>query len=679
MIKNRANDLKRKFYDEKASQINQAQINRDLEKVFRIAKNHEVFNEKALTPATCTTLAAHFESHFNKAPPEEIPTELVNLPEYLHQQFGEIPVGVKSNPPSKTELVQAVKRLKYRKATTDIPAEILKVLIDDPEELENLHQFFCEVWRTDKTPEDWNYCRLKALYKKGDPKLASNYRGLSVSSMLLKVLCSMVLVRLRPWYEASLLEGQFGFRENRGCQDAIYCLRQVQQIYHQMKKELYAGFIDLKAAFDWIPRKFLFKSLKARNINENEALHYLIEILENFYRETYNFMTGDSKAEAFETTSGVRQGASDSPTLFVAYLDFILRIYEKECKDEGLGIKIKYGIPNECTDRGERRVARSSGTLWLLWLGFADDLAILADSKADLERAIQKLYDIFVRFGLLMSIDKTKTMVMGDIDDEEYPEKLVKVNGKFLENHKFFIYLGQKFQHNDPYTPECELLGARKGSAMTAFIKNEKFFTNQKIAINTRRKVYDSLYRSKLTYCCQTWSSTATKLAPIYAAYNQNLRRLVRGGTSRLMTPLIDEAELQDQEDQRYDMAYTMKNERIFEITGATPLETYIRDQKINWFGHVCRLSNKHYAKMLTFHTEVNRRSGQPLNTLKKYVTDLFRVQDTPKKKTGIFSILDKFTRSKELVVPIQQIYKMLRERKESYLKDILNSGLVEN
>lgn len=450
------------------------------------------------------------------------------------------------------------------------------------------------------------------------------------------------------------------------------------QIYHQKREELCVGFIDLKAAFDWIPREFLFKSLKIRNVNENDSVLYLIEILENFYRATYNFMTGDSKESAFKTSSGVRQGASDSPTLFVAYLDFILRIYEMECKREGLGVKIKYAIPNECTNRAERSHARSSGVLWLLWLGFADDLAILANTKEELEKAIQKLYDVFKRFGLQMSMDKTKTMVMCDKSEAEYPKKLVKVNEEMLENLKTFTYLGQKFEYIDPYTPDCELQGVRKGGANSAYMKNEKFFKNQEVAMSTRRKVYDSLCRSRLTYACQTWSTTSTKLSSVSAAYNQNLRNLVRGGNSRLMTPLIPETELRSEEDQKYDMAYKMSNERIFEITGATRLEKYIRDQKINWFGHIYRLSNKHFTKMLTFHSETSRRTGQPLNTLKKFVIDQFKVPNSQKKKGKLSSIFSKFKQSKELVIPIEQIYQKLRARQENYLKDILGEGLLQ-
>lgn len=82
---------------------------------------------------------------------------------------------------------------------------------------------------------------------------------------------------------------------------------------------------------------------------------------------------------------------------------------------------------------------------------------------------------------------------------------------------------------------------------------------------------------------------------------------------------------------------------------------------------------------MLTFHTEPNHRTGQPLTTLKKYVFDLFKMPTEKRKNGKIASFFSQFTKQKDYAIPIEQIYKKLRKREEQDLKDILDSGLAES
>ena len=94
---------------------------------------------------------------------------------------------------------------------------------------------------------------------------------------------------------------------------SLHVLTRVQQIFHESNEDLYVGFIDLKAAFDWIPREWMFWSIKNRNVNQNKNLTTLLDLLQCIYNETYAVMSGEENEEAFKTTSGVRQGGCESP------------------------------------------------------------------------------------------------------------------------------------------------------------------------------------------------------------------------------------------------------------------------------------------------------------------------------------------------------------------------------
>lgn len=118
-------------------------------------------------------------------------------------------------------------------------------------------------------------------------------------------------------------------------------------------------------------------------------------MLKLIYKESFVVMTGDDKDKAFNTTSGARQGGCESPYCFNLYLDFILRIFEYECQQNNIQIKLHYRIPNEATNRAQRSVERSSGIFSLLLFGYADDLAILTNSAEKLQQAMEILFKLF--------------------------------------------------------------------------------------------------------------------------------------------------------------------------------------------------------------------------------------------------------------------------------------------
>ena len=101
------------------------------------------------------------------------------------------------------------------------------------------------LWSNLDIPDSWGNSRLKTLWKgKGSKSDPAKYRGISIGSTVCKLIISIILERIRPWYEAQLSDEQNGFRKNRGTTDSIYSMKRVQQIYLLV--------VDLTAAFDHI-------------------------------------------------------------------------------------------------------------------------------------------------------------------------------------------------------------------------------------------------------------------------------------------------------------------------------------------------------------------------------------------------------------------------------------------
>ena len=100
--------------------------------------------------------------------------------------------------------------------------------------------------------------------------------------------------------------------------------------------------IDLTAAYDHIPRDFLFRVLKLRN-----GAPFLIGILKLMYQHTTASVKG--MKTSFEVLVRCRQGGQESPVIFNYYFDYVLKVAAWEIDKEfphGWGLKFPFNIPH---------------------------------------------------------------------------------------------------------------------------------------------------------------------------------------------------------------------------------------------------------------------------------------------------------------------------------------------
>ena len=79
-------------------------------------------------------------------------------------------------------------------------------------------------------------------------------RSLSYWLTVCKLMISIILDQIRPWYEAQLTDEQNGLRKSGGTTDRIFTVKRIHQISHRKTQPLYLLFINLTTAFDHIPR-----------------------------------------------------------------------------------------------------------------------------------------------------------------------------------------------------------------------------------------------------------------------------------------------------------------------------------------------------------------------------------------------------------------------------------------
>ena len=185
----------------------------------------------------------------------------------LDETIGEIDDdGIDCPPPNQDEVRTAIARLKNNKAAgaDGLPAELFKTGGD--ELIGSMHKLICKIWLDERMPDDWNLSVLCPVFKKGDPSVCGNYRGISLLPIAYKVLSSVMCERLKPIVADLIGPYQCGFRPGKSTTDQIFTLRQILEKTHEKQIDTYHLFVDYKAAFDSPIREKLYEAMSELGI-----------------------------------------------------------------------------------------------------------------------------------------------------------------------------------------------------------------------------------------------------------------------------------------------------------------------------------------------------------------------------------------------------------------------------
>jgi len=114
---------------------------------------------------------------------------------------------------------------------------------------------------------------------------------------------------------------QFGFMKGKRTIDAIFMARRMQQNFRVKGKELYLCFVDLKNAFDRLPREVISWAMCKLGVEKR-----LLSTVMSMYtgrKTVIRTVYGNSKG--FEVKVCMHQGSALSPLLFVIVMEAISR------------------------------------------------------------------------------------------------------------------------------------------------------------------------------------------------------------------------------------------------------------------------------------------------------------------------------------------------------------------
>ena len=211
---------------------------------------------------------------------------------------------------SRAEVRKAIGQLNNGKAPgiDNIQAELLKA--DTDYASTKVNEIIDIVWRDEKTPRYWRKGLTVKLPKKGNLKECKNWRGITLLSVVSKVMGRIVIDRIRTGVESKLRKEQAGFRPGRGTTEQIL-------IFIEWQSSLCVNFIDFEKAFDSVYRDSLWLIMRSYGIPPK-----IIGMAKTLYDDfECSVVDGQDTTEWFKIKTGVKLGCNMSGLLFLLVVD----------------------------------------------------------------------------------------------------------------------------------------------------------------------------------------------------------------------------------------------------------------------------------------------------------------------------------------------------------------------
>ncbi|KAK3517211.1 hypothetical protein QTP70_001131 [Hemibagrus guttatus] len=177
------------------------------------------------------------------------------------------------------------------------------------------------VWWSGTVPLDWATGVVVPLFKKGDRRVCSNYRGITLHSLPGKVYSRVLERRVRPLVEPRIQEEQCGFHPSCGTLDQLYTFHRVLEGLWEFAQSVHMCFVDLENVFNRVPRGILWEVLWEYGVRGP-----LLRTVRSLYDQSRSLVRiASCKSDLFPVHVGLRQGCPLSPVLSITFMDRISR------------------------------------------------------------------------------------------------------------------------------------------------------------------------------------------------------------------------------------------------------------------------------------------------------------------------------------------------------------------
>ena len=359
-----------------------------------------------------------------------------------------------------------------------------------------LEKIFKLSLRSGECPDDWRKANITPIHKKGDRTDPSNYRPVSLTSQVCKVLESIVRTHIVDHLDTNkiLSDKQHGFREGRSCLTNLLVMMESWTEILDDDDGIDVAYLDFRKAFDLVSHKHLLYKMSKYGIKD-QALNWVKAFLSG---RTQRVVIRGTASESFEVTSGVPQGSVLGPILFLIFIN---------------------DLPLEVISP---------------LLLFADDSKIFTrivseTSKTNpqgnygrevLQRDLNNIKEWANKWKMEFNVDKCKVMHLGRLN----PKHTYTMGDRDLTVTSEEKDLGVIFDENLEFDKHIKTI-VNRANRMLGMIKIGFTCMDMEIFMN----LYPVLVRPLLEYCVQVWSPHKQKYIKLIEGVQERAVRMVPG------------------------------------------------------------------------------------------------------------------------------------------------------
>jgi hypothetical protein len=192
--------------------------------------------------------------------------------------------------------------------------------------------------------------------------------------------------------------------------DVIFLIRQLMERYREQKKDMHMIFIDLKKAYDKVPRNVMWWALQKHKISSK----YITLIKDIYDNVMTSVRTSDGDTNDFPINIELYQGSALGPYLFALVMDEVTK-------------DIQCGIP------------------W--YMLFADDVVLVDESRTKVDQKLE-LWRRTLEAKCFSLIRYKTEYIKCDFSATTQEEEDVRLDGQVIPKKDTFRYLGSMLQKN---------------------------------------------------------------------------------------------------------------------------------------------------------------------------------------------------------------------------------------
>jgi hypothetical protein len=473
---------------------------------FLLHSEMPIYQRRSNDAVMTERLADHYKVLFNKTSVQE-DMWLGSIPEGIFQ--GNELQHVKSTPPELGEVVSAIKQIKLGKAPglNGLRPELFKTTSDTI--AKRLCQDFAIIWSenpSETMPRAFIDANVVSLYKgKGSRSDPNMYRSIFLLDIAGKILARVLYVRIAVGLSRFWGSTQFGFRTGRSTSQAILLVRRLQYQAQIKRKSLCAMFVDLRKAFDSIPRKLLWTILTLLGVDPK-----LVEMLKCLHDTPVGTLVGSEVS--FSMARGVRQGCVLGPILFNTVFAALLRISFPSNEHSNIGYY------NDDTKE----------SINLVHIEYADDLVFFAEHPSGLAEMLVKLDNTCRPYGIEIAPDKTKWMTLSEGCPNGNSTKAIQLNGQEIGQVTEFTYLGSIISHDGDISKE---VATRLTKARSKLLSIRPLLKSS-MTLSAKQRLLMACVVPVLVYGTETWTLRKQDCTRLSSVLNTG-RRIILGSRSR--------------------------------------------------------------------------------------------------------------------------------------------------